>query len=102
MPARSSDRHVSVRQVAALKTFEYAIVRRDRVKAALPTAEALLERIPQCRAEWEGRGGTLSRLRKLVSHAPDARQRAGRADRPAARGDRPTRCSRSAAATIGA
>ncbi|TMG92687.1 MAG: hypothetical protein E6H76_01215, partial [Betaproteobacteria bacterium] len=28
---RNSDRHVSVRQVAALKTFERAIVRRDTV-----------------------------------------------------------------------
>ena len=31
-PAQNSDRHVSVRHVAALKTFEYAIIRRDRVK----------------------------------------------------------------------
>ena len=72
MPARNSDRHVSVRHVAALKTFEYAIVRRDKVKTALPTADALLERFPQCRAEWEGRDSALRRLRKVLSHAPDA------------------------------
>ena len=41
---------MSVRHVAALKTFEYAIVRRDRVTAGPPSAEALLERFPQCRA----------------------------------------------------
>src|SRR5512134_3582306 len=61
--ARSSDRHVSVRHVAALKTFESAFVRRDRVKAALPTSETLLERFPQCRTEWEARGGPLDGLR---------------------------------------
>ncbi len=55
-PAQNSDRHVSVRHVAALKTFEYAIIRRDRVKAGLPSAQTLLEHFPQCRAEWDGRG----------------------------------------------
>jgi hypothetical protein len=34
----NGDRHVSVRQVAALKTFEHAIVRRDKVGAALRNA----------------------------------------------------------------
>src|SRR4029079_8134468 len=37
---RNGDRHVSLRQVAALKTFEHAIVRRNTVIAPLPTAEA--------------------------------------------------------------
>jgi len=31
---RNGDRHVSIRQVAALKTFERAIVRRDQVRSA--------------------------------------------------------------------
>src|SRR5215470_16377205 len=66
-PARNSDRHVSVRQVAALKTFESAIVRRNLVRAGPPTAEALLDHLPQCRAEWDGRGGPLTRLRGLLS-----------------------------------
>src|SRR5215469_8805857 len=64
-PAHDSDRHVSVRQVAALKTFEYAIVRRDQVRSGPPSADALLERLPQCRREWDGRGGPLTRLRGL-------------------------------------
>src|SRR5438477_11914155 len=68
-PAQNSDRHVSVRHVAALKTFEYAIVRRDQVSAGPPSAETLLERFPQCRAEWDGRGGVLSRLRRLLAHS---------------------------------
>jgi hypothetical protein len=70
---RDSDRHVSVRQVAALKTFEHAIVRRDKVTGALPTAEALLDGVPQCRAQWDGRGGVLTRIRRWLAkptHAP--------------------------------
>ncbi|MEP6678069.1 MAG: hypothetical protein ABJB78_02135 [Betaproteobacteria bacterium] len=69
-PSRASDRHVSVRHVAALKTFESAIVRQDRIAAAAPTPQALLERVPQCRAAWEGGGGTWERLRRLVVQAP--------------------------------
>lgn len=68
--AHNSDRHISVRHVAALKTFEYAIVRRDRIKAGPPSAEALLERFPQCRSAWDGRGGILSRARRLLTRAP--------------------------------
>jgi hypothetical protein len=48
--ARAGDRHISVRQVAALKTFERAIVRRDTVTVGPPTAILLLDRIPQCRS----------------------------------------------------
>ena len=66
-PAQNSDRHVSVRQVAALKTFEYAIVRRDRVQAGLPSAEAILERFPQCRAAWGGRVSALRQVRQLLT-----------------------------------
>src|SRR5215468_9111898 len=71
-PAQNSDRHVSVRQVAALKTFEYAIVRRDQVRAGPPTALTLLEHLPQCRSEWDGQGGILTRLRVLLSQGRDA------------------------------
>jgi hypothetical protein len=64
-----NNQHVSLREVAALKTFERAIVRRDAVKSALPTAEVLLERFPQCRAEWDGRGGRMQRLRHLLARS---------------------------------
>lgn len=70
-PSRGADRHVSVRHVAALKTFEHAIVRRDRITATLPTAQALLEGIPQCRQAWQGGGGVVERLRRVVVHAPE-------------------------------
>ena len=62
-----NNQHVSLREVAALKTFERAIVRRDAARSPLPTADALLERFPQCRAEWDGRGGRMQRLRQLLS-----------------------------------
>ena len=68
---RSGDRHVSVRHVAALKTFEHGIVRRDRVTAPLPTPRLLVERIAQCRAAWDGGGGTIDRLRRIVTGAPE-------------------------------
>jgi len=67
-----NNQHVSLREVAALKTFERAIVRRDALRSALPTADALLERFPQCRNEWDGRGGRLQRLRKLVARDHEA------------------------------
>ncbi len=70
-PAGNSDRHVSVRHVAALKTFEYAIVQRNRVTSGPPSAEALLERVPQCRGAWDGRGGVLSRMRRLLTRSSD-------------------------------
>src|SRR5947209_2210585 len=62
---RNGDRYISVRQVAVLKTFERAIVRRDRVRTPLPTADALLVGVPQCRDEWDGHPGPLQRLREL-------------------------------------
>jgi len=65
--AGNPDRHVSVRHVAALKTFEYGIVRRDQVRAPAPSAEKLLERVPQCAREWGRSGGPLGLLRKIVS-----------------------------------
>ena len=65
--ARAGDRHISVRQVAALKTFERAIVRRDTVTVGPPTAILLLDRIPQCRSAWDGRGGIIDRVRRVLA-----------------------------------
>src|SRR4051812_19901482 len=70
VPPRTGDRHVSVRLVAALKTFEHAVIQRDRIASALPTPQILLERIPQCRDVWEGNGGTIERLRRFATRAP--------------------------------
>jgi hypothetical protein len=71
---RDADHHVSVRQVAALKTFERAIVRRDKVSSPAPTVEALLAGVPACRAEWEGQRGTMTRVRRWLSRNNDAPQ----------------------------
>ena len=68
-PSRASDRHVSVRHVAALKTFERAVVPRDRIAAALPSPQTLLEQVPSCREAWQGGGGKMDRLRRLVTGA---------------------------------
>ena len=65
--ARGDERHVSVRHVAALKTFEQAIVRRERVGAPPPSAEALLAGVPACRDEWTGERGMLAGLRERWS-----------------------------------
>jgi hypothetical protein len=57
-PAAQGDRYVSVRHVAALKTFELAVVARDPGghpgDARSPDAlrGALLAALPQCRREW--------------------------------------------------
>ena len=76
---RNGDRHVSVRQVAALKTFERAIVRRDTVKVGLPTAGLLLDGVPQCRGTWSGHGRVLDRIRGALTRpgaaAPSPAQR---------------------------
>jgi hypothetical protein len=47
-----ADRYVSVRHVAALKTFEQAIVQRPATAPTAPTAEQVLDGMPQCRHEW--------------------------------------------------
>ena len=66
-----ADRHISVRQVAALKTFEYAIVRRDRIAANPPDAHALLEALPQCRRDWANEGGLINTVRKKLSSSSE-------------------------------
>ena len=47
-----ADRYVSVRHVAALKTFEQAIVQRPATAATAPTEADVLDGLPQCRREW--------------------------------------------------
>src|SRR5690349_10489405 len=49
-----SDRYVSVRRVAALKTFERAVVRRDAIAPARTDGLAVLGGVPACRKEWGG------------------------------------------------
>lgn len=51
-PGEGGERYLSVRHVAALKTFEQAVVVRPAAPAALPGAEALLQALPACRGEW--------------------------------------------------
>src|SRR5262249_30244471 len=65
--SHSGDRHVSVRHLAALKTFERAIVRRTSVQIGPPSAPLLLDRLPQCRNAWDGRGGVLDRVRRSLA-----------------------------------
>ncbi len=67
----SGGSHVSVRQVAALKTFERAIVRRDTVRSDPLSADALRAHIPECSREWSGRERTLDRLGHFVGRAAD-------------------------------
>lgn len=52
--AEVPDRYRSVRLIAALKTFEEAVVERPATGAALPSAEAVLAGLPTCRREWGG------------------------------------------------
>lgn len=61
-PGRApADRYLSVRHVAALKTFEESIVRRRSDTPVAPGAGQVLEGIPSCRGEW--RAGWLAQLR---------------------------------------
>ena len=47
-----AERYLSVRHLAALKTFEGAIVERSGAVAAPPTPAQLLEALPACRRSW--------------------------------------------------
>ena len=62
------ERYLSVRLVAALKTFEPAVVARDAA-APLPAAGDILAALPACRAEWHG----ASRLRAWLAEQGMAR-----------------------------
>jgi hypothetical protein len=61
-----NDRYVSVRHVAALKTFERAVVRHDGAAAAPIEAAQVLDGIAACRREW-GEGGALAELRSFIA-----------------------------------
>src|SRR6187200_901511 len=58
----AADRYVSVRHVAALQTFEAAIVL--RASGAHPPRDVgeLLAGIPWCQREWAGHAGPVERL----------------------------------------
>src|SRR5215212_845174 len=68
----SADRYVSVRHVAALQTFEAAIV--PRTAAARPPRDAgeLLAGIPSCEREWAGHAGLVERLLQAFGKASPA------------------------------
>src|SRR3954454_8341317 len=68
----NGDQHVSLRQVAALKTFEHAIVRRNLMAGARPSPQALIDGVPQCRAEWTGGTGMMSRVRQVLTKGRNA------------------------------
>ena len=70
---------MSVRHVAALKTFEHAIVRRDRVDAGPPSAEALARRRPAMRARMERPRGAVRRCARSRSPCAEARASPARA-----------------------
>ena len=67
-----SDRYVSVRHVAALQTFERAVVHRGSTAPSLVTPRAVLDGLPACRREWGGDTGALHALRELVVGHDDA------------------------------
>ena len=71
--ARDPDRHVGARQVAALKTFERAIVRRDEVRAAPGGGADLIAAVPVCKAEWQGGQRTVDRVRAWIGESRTAR-----------------------------
>ncbi|HUP10414.1 MAG TPA: hypothetical protein VMU47_24890, partial [Caldimonas sp.] len=48
----ATDRYVSARHLAALRTFESAIVERGGYPADAPSAELVLERVPACAKPW--------------------------------------------------
>jgi hypothetical protein len=58
--------YVSVRHVAALKTFERAIVKRASETTITVSGAQLLDGIPACRGEWAEGGGSMKRLRRFL------------------------------------
>ncbi|MEO5843553.1 MAG: hypothetical protein ABIQ33_01795 [Caldimonas sp.] len=72
------DRYVSVRHVAALQTFEHAIVRRSTREARTVTTREVLDGLAPCRREWSGETGAGQWLRRFaiggVDDAPPAAQ----------------------------
>jgi hypothetical protein len=72
-PRTGVSQHASVRQVAALKTFEHGIVRRDTVQSGAPTVQALQALLPECSGEWSGREGAVDRFKAWIGRAGDDR-----------------------------
>ena len=70
LPRSNSDRYVSVRHVAALKTFEAAIVVRSAQSRTPRDAEALLTALPQCRRAWGALGIDERVLQAVQGGAP--------------------------------
>jgi len=68
----AADRYVSVRHVAALQTFEAAIVPRAAAAQTPRDAAELLDGIPACRREWSGAPGFGERLLQAFGKAPPA------------------------------
>lgn len=48
------ERYLSARLVAALKTFEPAVVKRSEVASTIPDGAGVLAALPECRKEWRG------------------------------------------------
>ena len=48
------ERYLSVRLVAALKTFEPAVMRRSASSAGIPDGAGVLAALPECQREWRG------------------------------------------------
>src|SRR5690349_12214095 len=61
-----SDRYVSVRRVAALKTFERAIVERSAFVPRRSDAFDVVAGVPACRREWGGAPPLARWLRELA------------------------------------
>src|SRR5678815_3589222 len=61
-----SDRYVSVRRVAALKTFERAVVERSTFASRRSDALDVLAGVPACRREWSGPPPLARWLRELA------------------------------------
>jgi hypothetical protein len=59
-----------VRHVAALKTFEDAVVRRAGASLTAPGAAELLQALPQCRRDWAPKWNASAWLHGLVGAAP--------------------------------
>jgi len=49
------ERYISVRHVAALKTFEQAIVRREGATPVSPSGADVLAGLPSCKSEWDAK-----------------------------------------------
>jgi hypothetical protein len=76
--AIGEERHISVRHLAALRTFESGVVRRTDVRVPVPDAHALLDGIPECTAQWDGRPGLVARIRNAIAPKANTLSRADR------------------------